>query len=196
MKKLRSFEGKTREEKLNYLNSLKYDILLRQKKGLFYLIIPEIPLIASGKSLEEAYNDLNEQKQSLFNNILDNEDYEEIAFPRRKRKVQETLYQLKIFTYKLIIIIFLVGIVFAGTGIVIKSKVSKISGSNITRMVSMSIRQEMERLAGAPESAKEERRMKIRRFFESLQPLVDDFRDVFSVSEDEKTGFNNEMSNK
>ena len=58
--------AKTRQEKLDYLNSLDYSIVLRQKENNFYLSIPEICLIAKNTDLEAAYRDLFQQKKPFL----------------------------------------------------------------------------------------------------------------------------------
>ena len=57
IRKKNPFIDKTQQEKLNYLNSLQYSIVLRQKIEKFYLIIPELSLVAVSNSLEEAHNE-------------------------------------------------------------------------------------------------------------------------------------------
>ena len=45
MKQSNHIEGKTQQEKLDYLNALQYSIVLKKKKDKFSLIIPELSLV-------------------------------------------------------------------------------------------------------------------------------------------------------
>ena len=172
---------KTRQEKLEYLNSLAYDVLIKQRENKFYLYIPEISLVASGDDLSLAYKDLNEQKQAFFNNILDCGDIDEVMLPHKVRPHDQTAYQLRLFAYKTLIICFLLGVTFIFGGVVIRDKAAGISGVSITRKVAKEVYEEISQFGDADSDVKKVRLIKLRRFLEAIRPIVDEFRSVFSA---------------
>lgn len=179
MVKLNRIHGKTEEERLQYLNSLPYDVLLRRKKGRFYLFIPELSLVGVGDSLTQAYNDLSEQKQKFFNKILSCEAEDEIALPRKIYKRNQMFEQLKLFISKLLIICFLLGATLVFSAIAIKHSTS---GTYIAKKAINSVIVETERFFIAPEYVKQKRMKKLRQFLEAIRPMVDEFKIVFSSS--------------
>jgi len=179
MKILKSTIGKTREERLDYLNSLQYSILLKQKKENFYLIIPELCLIAENNNLEDGYKDLNKQKKHLIERVIDCEVEDEIILPRKTVRPHETFYQLKVFTYKLLIICTLVGFTFIISGALIVNKLSHSSPSivSILKRPIKSIMIQLETsLLNAPEELKQKRLNKLQQIIEALRPYIHEFQ--------------------
>lgn len=172
-----TLQGKTRQEKLEYFNSLQYDITLKRKKGKFHLIIPELPLLVAHENLEEAYKELCEQKQRLFSEMLDCDAEDEITIPRRTRNAREELHQLKIFVYKLLIICFLLGTTLVFGGRAIMDKVTSISAGDIAKSATKSV---VSTFIDAPESAKEMRIKRLRQFLKDLHPVIEELKSAFS----------------
>ena len=54
---------------LNEIHFSDYEIILKIKKGRFFLSIPDLRLIASGNSLEEAYQSLTEKKEAFLKEL-------------------------------------------------------------------------------------------------------------------------------
>jgi len=189
MKISKSSIGKTREERLTYLNSLQYSILLKQKNEEFYLIIPELFLIATNKNLEEGYKDLHKQKQNLIKQILDCEGEDEIILPRKSMKPHETFQQLKIFTYKLLIICTLFGMTFTISGALLVNKMnySNTSVVSILKRPIKSIMIQLETsLFHAPEEVQRERINKLRQLIEALRPYYHEFQRLSESMKDRK----------
>ena len=181
MRKSNAIEGKTRQQKLDYLKSLRYPILLRQKKDKFYLIIPELCLVAVSDNLEDAYKDLYGQKQNFIAKILDCEAEDEITLPRKTHEFHETFHQLKMFTYKLLIVCLLGGVTLTISGALISNKIANISGVGIVKKVVKSIIIEAEKFAtNTPENIKQERLEKVHQFVMALQPVAYELRTLFS----------------
>lgn len=174
-------KGKSQEEKYSLLDSIQYYTLLKQKEGKFYLIIPELSLVAVSDNLVDAYTDLHKQKQDLINRILDCEAEDELRLPRKHFESHDTLYQLKIFTYKLLIVCTLGGLTFTLSSALIADKLANIS---VARIVKTAVKD----LAGAvegiivnmPEELKQERLHSIHRIIENLRPLALEFRSLFT----------------
>lgn len=183
MKKIIPIQGKTRQEKLEYLNSLQYSILLKRKNDKFYFMHPEIALVAVSDSLEGAYRGLAEQKRDFFNNMLDCEAEDEIIPPRETYEGHETFHQLKMFTYKLLIVCFLAGLTLTISGALISHKIANISGGRIAKEVVKDVIGEARRtIADAPEDVKQERLQTIHHLVEALRPVANEVRTLFPAS--------------
>lgn len=170
---------KTREERLAYLNSLQYSTLLKQKKEKFYLIIPELFLFSENTNLEDGYKDLQKQKQELIIQILDSEAEDEIVLPRKIRKNQDTFQQLKIFTYKLLIICTLFGMTFTIGGALIINKMNS-SGTSIVSILKQPLKSILVQLESslllAPDETKRERLYKLHQLVEALRPYYNELK--------------------
>ena len=182
MKISKSTIAKTREERLDYLNSLQYSTLLKQKKGNFYLIIPELCLIVTNNNLEDGYKDLYKQKQDLIERVIDCEAEDEIILPWKTVRPHETFYQLKVFTYKLLIICALVGMTFTISGALLVSKISH-SGTTIVSIFKQPIKSIIDQietsLFKAPEDLKQKRLNNLHQFVEELQPYSQELQKLF-----------------
>ncbi len=172
--------NKTWQERFDYLNSLQYDILLKKTKGKFYLFIPELSLVAIGEDLTQTYNNLNEQKRKLFNEILDCEAENEIVLPRNTCRRHKVSDQLKVFTYKLLIVCFLLGTTLMFGAAAINDKIASISSANIAKKIIRISMFEIEKFNDLPGDAKKMQIEKLHKFLESLRPVVDEFRNTFS----------------
>ena len=182
MKQSKFIKGKTRDERFAYLNSLQYSILLKQKKDKFYLIIPELTLVVTCNNLEDGYKDLHKQKQELFARILDCESEDEITLPRKTKESHETFHQLKMFTYKLLIICALVGMTFSISGALLMNKISH-SGTSIVSIFKQPIKsiilQLETSLFKAPEDLQQKRLKNLNQFVEALQPYSRELQKLF-----------------
>ncbi len=182
MKKWKPIKGKTREERYTYLNSLQYSILLKHKKGKFYLIIPELSLVATSNILEDCYKDLQQQKEDLITRILACEAEDEITLPKKTKETYETFYQLKMFTYKLLIICALVGMTFTISGALIVNKISN-SGVSIVSILKKPVKSIIVQLEtsiiNAPEDEKQKRLNELHQFVEALRPYTNEIQTLF-----------------
>ena len=189
MKQSKFIKGKTRDERFAYLNSLQYSILLKQKKDKFYLIIPELSLIAINNNLEEGYQDLRKQKQDLITKILDCEAEDEITLPRKTKETYETFHQLKIFTYKLLIICALVGMTFTISGALLVNKMNY-SNTSVVSILKKPIKSILVQLETSlfivPEEVQRERINKLRQLIEALRPYYHEFQRLSESMKDRK----------
>ncbi len=184
MMKVNRIQEQSRQSKLNHFNSLPYDIVVKLIKGKFYLYIPEISLVAADEDLNQAYKDLYKRKQDFFNRILDCEAEDEIVLPRKVGQSKKTFYQLKMFIYKLLIICFLGGTTLVFSGVVIKNKIANISGADVVKKISRGIVLEAKRFTNTPDYHKQIRIGKFREFLEAFHPWINEFKAVFSSSEE------------
>ncbi len=180
MKQSNHIEGKTQQEKLDYLNALQYSIVLKKKEDKYSLIIPELSLVVLNEKLDKAYSELYEQKQKLFTNMLDCEAEDEIQPPKKSRDFQDTIRQLKLFVYKLIIICVLGGITLTVSGALLVNKMSQISVVQILTKGGSSLLSAVEnKFSNASEELKQKRIKKFQGFVESLKPYTQELQPLF-----------------
>ena len=182
MKQPNTIEGKTKEEKVEYLNSLPYSVLLKQKNDKFYLLIPELSLVGVSDNLEEAYKELYDQKQKLLTRLIDCEAEDEITLPRKTHAIRDTFHQIKVFIYKLVIVCVIGGLTLATSGALIVNKTAQISVTDIFMNQIKSIIFRAEKfIANAPEERKQERLKKIQRFVEELRPIAHELQTLLAL---------------
>lgn len=67
--------------KLNQLNALSYKVLMAEKNNSFTAVVPELSLVAAGKSADEAYQNLKLLKTKYFSEMLELGLGDEITLP-------------------------------------------------------------------------------------------------------------------
>ena len=185
IRKVNPFIGKTQKEKLDYLNSLQYSVFMKEIKDRFYLIIPEISIVSVNNKLEEAYKDLNEQKQGYFTKVLACEAEDEINFPHKIRDAHEIYHKLKLFTYKLLIVCFLSGVTLTMSGAILSNKIAEIPDSiaNISIVdIAKKIGNETNNyIIDVPEETQQERLEKLHELVIVLRPLIQELETLFTL---------------
>lgn len=184
-------EGKMRQEKLEFLNSLQYSIRLREKSGKFCLTIPELALVATSDNLEEAYKDLCEQKSGVIARALDCDAEDEIALPRKIRTRREMYYELRLFACKVLILCLLGGLIFVMSSALLINKMANFSGGNVAKNLATNmIRGAETAIIHIPEEIKQERLKRIRRLVEALRPVAHEIEGLFRHPTEEERGAN------
>ena len=173
-------KGGTKEEKLKFLNSLAYDVRLKQKGTKFYLLNRELSLLESNDSLETAYEDLDERKKAYFVKMIESESEDGIILPRKYFHRDEMFFHLKIFVLKAIIICVLAGATLSISGALLVNKANYITPVNTINKAARAVLLQIERFANKPEEEKQKALSTIRKAFEELKPVADEFHDVFS----------------
>ena len=211
IRKVNPFIGKTQKEKLDYLNSLQYSVFMKEIKDRFYLIIPEISIVSVNNKLEEAYKDLNEQKQGYFTKVLACEAEDEINFPHKIRDAHEIYHKLKLFTYKLFIICLLGGVTLTITGAIMSNKIVEISNfvdnkisntisditgplhpSSLVDIAKKIVSETKDYIVDVPEEMRQERLENLRELVIVLRPLVQELETLFiSPPDDEQQQLKN-----
>ena len=190
MRQSNPIKGKTKEEKIEYLNSLPYSVILKKKKDRFFLIITELSLVVECDNLEKAYQELSHQKQKLFTQLIDFEAEDEIEIPRKTHRNRDTFHQMKIFIFKLVILCVLLGITFVTSGALIANKINQVSDEiSVTNILKNSIL-EWDDIS----EDKKQRRLKIiRRVLGELRPLVLELRKLFELPTPKEEGNGKEL---
>tara|TARA_Y100000590_G_C15671870_1_gene996549 strand:- start:1203 stop:1859 length:657 start_codon:yes stop_codon:yes gene_type:complete len=189
VRKANPFIGKTKREKLDYLNSLQYTVLLKENKDKFYLVIPEISIVVVSNNLDEAHKDLIKQKQDYFTDLLDCKAEDEIKFPRKTSHAHEIYHSLKLFIYKLLIICLLGGVTITISSVLIGNKIAEIPESiaNISMVdIAKKIVSETNNyIVDVPEETHQERLEKLHELVIVLRPLVQELETLFTIPDDQ-----------
>jgi len=169
---------------LDYFMKLNYDMILRKKDAEYCVYIPELAIIACGKSLDEAYEKLILQKEEYFNNIINLKLEETVNEPasvkiRKKQYYGIIDYLIKrLVSFILFIVVFIMLFlpVLSSFDKIISSKLNKyMSGENITK----AINKVDTKLANMSEKDLEEIKIKLRRIANKIKPMADELRIIF-----------------
>ena len=182
--------GEGRADKIVYLKSLQYDILLKQKGGKFYLYIPELSLVGVGQDLNQAYQDLYAKKQDFFDKILECEAEDQVALPRKLGQSQYLANQLKTFVIKLLIVCILGGSTLIFGSVVIKNKIAGISAADIVQKIARSLVLEAKKATNISPEHQQKRIEKLRQFLDAFSPYLYEFERTFHLIQ-ERRGVNN-----
>lgn len=164
------------EDRLKYFNSLQYNINLKKRDKKYYLSISEISLIVVNDSLQAGYEELANEKERFFKDMILSGCGEDIALPRSLSKRNELFSQLKIFICKLLILSFIFVVSCAFGGRLIMNKITSISGMDIARKVVKNVVFQVDEFVNTPEEKQKERIRKIKDFLNKLKPIIDEFK--------------------
>tara|TARA_B100000686_G_scaffold178307_1_gene185196 strand:+ start:701 stop:1312 length:612 start_codon:yes stop_codon:yes gene_type:complete len=189
-----------------------YDVLIRIKKGKYYLQIRELSIFSTGSDLSETYNDLILKKKQRFDEYKEHGLLKELPQPRRNLTTNTNneyiglksymLFIVKSFGIAIIISLCLVLFVplvisnVAGTvtneAVWASSRIKNQFGDLFSIKPGRKIEKEIYRAAEKPiPPEKKEKIIKsIRKIVSYYKPVVDEVKLLFT----EKTGTNNKLS--
>ena len=126
MKKEQNNEKSTTELH-DKLNEMQYETLVKQENDNFFLFIPDLQLAVKNKSLEAAYEDLKKKREELLLNVVETgfEDY--LPKPQTFTSKTNTFNQLKLFVYKVLIVIVILTVPAGIGGRIVMNKITSIS---------------------------------------------------------------------
>ena len=169
-------------EKIAYYNALEYSVILKKKKGTYFLIISELALVSESPNLEEAYEELNLLKQSMIKSMINSNSDDELPLPNKVKNRISSQYQIKIFVYKLLIVCLLLAVTIAVSGTLIVNKVSTISPAAVIKGKIKGITQLFE----VTEKEQQHRIKKLRQTIIVLEPYLNEIIPLFSPGDNSK----------
>jgi hypothetical protein len=160
---------------LDYFMNLNYMVILERKKGLYYSFIPELSLIAKGKDVNEAYKNLENEKEAYFKKMIEADNQEMIKEPlplkvRNKLLEELGMYFAKTFISVLIITVFVLGSLPFVNDVLISSRFNRIP-SQIMAMAELFA----DKLDTMSPKVREQLRQKLRKINLELRPFLDEF---------------------
>jgi len=178
-----------KEKDLDHFMGLNYDVVMRRKNDDFCLFIPELSIIAYGKTVNEAYEKLTVEKKKYFKNIIEFDLEETVNEPAavtiRKKQYHEIVqFILKIFVVFVLIVIFFTAL-FLPVLSSFEKAVSRTAVSIPEKILPKVVEKMEGQLTKMTDKEKEEVRSRIRNVVTNLKPFADEFRVLFE--DDRKT---------
>jgi len=168
-------EGHIKKHKLDYLLSLQYPVLLEKRNDRFFLVITELSLIAEGKNLESAYEELCARKKKLFEDALESGIEDTVNLPDKIQRRNQVFYQLKIFLVKSLIVCLLAVSLSTLIAVEIRDKLFK--SNNVSNIMNEALIA-TERFAVLSKPDKEEKIGRLRNALGELRPFIHEFQAV------------------
>jgi hypothetical protein len=176
-----------KEKNLDHFMALNYDVVMRRKKDDFYMFIPELSIIAYGKSAGEAYENLLTEKEKFFNNIIEFDLEETVNEPAKVKIKKKQYHELLQFALKIFIIFFLFIIIFAVLFLPMYASFEKTVNHTLStvpeKVVSGVFLKIEDKLNSMTEKDKEQARLKIRNVVNDLKPYADEIKVLFTDGE-------------
>lgn len=172
MRKLR-LEG-TPQDKLAYLESLDYEVLIRRRNGRYHLVIEELPVVADGPDVASAHAELERRKTALLRGLLEAGAEDEIEPPRSYRGGE--LRRLALLGAKTAVVCALAGVAVAMTGRELSRQFENVSLSRLVKRNASMLAGEAEKFVSVPAETKAERLKAFRKTADELRPFVEEAR--------------------
>lgn len=167
-----------KKKDLNYFKKLNYNIILKKKKGDYYLYIPELSLIVEAKNLKDAYRNLEKEKDLYFKRIifLDAQDTvkEPLIISLRKKLLEELL----IFFIKTLIIVFIFILIFFLSLPYINRSINQLPNKMANCVINFS-----EKLENMSLENKERIRLHLKNISQELKPYADEVKVLWQDEE-------------
>jgi hypothetical protein len=170
---------------VQYWMGLNYTVILKRKNGFYYSYIPELSLIAKGKDVNEAYKNLEKDKEDYFKKMIEFDDQEAIKEPLGLRARNKLLEELGMFFARTFIIGFIITFFVLGSlpfvnDVLISSRLNRIP-SQMKLMADLFA----EKLDTMSPKDREQLRQKIRKINLELRPFLDELK---APAEDKNAG--------
>jgi hypothetical protein len=159
-----------------------FQIILKEKGGIFHLTIAELGLIVKGNDISVLYQEINDQKKTLLN------EYKDIGFSYKLKYFSEsekgkTLFSdIAKFIFKSALVTLLVVVVFLTTiSFTFAKAVNLLSPYNVRTFTHIIVN----RLEQIPPEKMENYRGMLRRYLAVIKPLTDELKPLFEGSLEE-----------
>ncbi len=172
-----------KEEKLDYFMKINYDMILRKKDGEYCVYIPELAIIACGKSLDEAYEKLIKEKEEYFNNIINLNLEETVNEPASVKLRKKQYYGIFDFLIKKAVSFILFIVIFILLFLPVLSSFDKFISNKLkinlsSETIMKAIDKVDHKLANMSEKDQDEIKIKLRRIANKLKPMADELKKI------------------
>lgn len=161
----------------DYLMALKYEVLMRKYDGVYCAFVPELSLLAEGKSASEAYEKLEQEKALYFKRLLAIDAANTVKEPWpitiRKRFQEDIL----LFGAKTLV----VGIIFGIIALIFLPVLDVFVSTRIDPMISLGgmAKRIDDKLNNMSEKDLEEKKNLIKRIVLKVKPFTDEIKILF-----------------
>ncbi|MFC1509186.1 hypothetical protein ACFL60_05820 [Candidatus Omnitrophota bacterium] len=182
-----------KERNLEYYMNLEYTFLLKKKRDSFVFFIPELQIFSEAKTINEAYENLDEEKEKYFQKILEFEAHDivkkPISHPLVKSIFSETVSYiadiikptLKISTALFIITLLGYVLIMPLTNKFINVNMSKIAYSGMLQVAKI-----MKIHISMSDELKESKIENLRKYIQEIKPFVDEIKVLWEEEENGK----------
>jgi len=160
---------------LEYFMKLNYNVILKKRNELFFLYIPELSLIVEKNNLDEAYEELEKEKEIYIKNALDLDAQDTIEEPVPIKLRKSLVANFLPFFIKLFIVIFIVSIFSLPIVRFVGYQLGQMRGNAVRFMWHLPERIN-NKLKNMSVEKKEEKLIEIRGVIEQIKPFVEEFR--------------------
>ena len=175
------------QKDLEYFTKLNYDAVMRMKGDEYCLFIPELSIIASGKTPDEAYKELFNEKERFFINVIElnlQETVNEPAIVKIRKKQYQDIFQfiLKVFiTFLVFVVLFVVFFlpVLSSIENALAYKVWTVSEAMLIKVVD----KVDNKLSSMPEKEKDATLLRIRGILQKVKPYSNEIKILFQDDE-------------
>lgn len=168
----------TKKKNLTYFMNLEYGLILKRVKNKYYLFLPELSLIAEGKSLDGVYKNLERQKQRYFKNIIKLDAVDTVKKPLALAVRKKLFNELILFFVKALLVFFALLLVLLSSLPLILHSLGQFPNKATETVVSFS-----DRLEAMPEENKKELQLKLRQIAKELKPMTDELKILWEDKE-------------
>jgi len=172
-----------KQKDLTYYKKLNYDIILKKINDDYYLFIPELSLIVEEKSLSEAYEKLEKEKEKFFKKIIELNAIDTVREPAPVMFRKKLFTDLAMFFTKTLIIISICSAAFIGTlpfvNAFVANRISGIPGDAIKGLVTNLSYRLNYKLNNMTREDKEKMRLELRKTIKEIKPFVDEIKVLF-----------------
>ena len=176
-----------RDRDIDYFMELNYASIMRIVKGQCYVFVPELSIIAKGKSPNEAYEAMEQQKREYFTRVVVLGVQESVEEPRPIAARRRINADFGVFSIKCLIL----SIIFAGILLISVFSLDKLVvdrmgefRSSINAWISedlpnATISAVTARLRELSDESNEQQRDELKRSIRQLKPYIDELKVMF-----------------
>lgn len=166
-----------KQESLNKLNSLEYKTILKEKNNQFTLVIPDLALVGTGISANEAHQNLMNLKQKYFEQMIELGLEDEVTMPQ----VQIALVKDIALNLRYKIGQYLVLFIFIISGFFLMKTSMESTFKSAGKAINEKLIAELEK--GSTPEIKEKRLEKFKNVLKAYSPFIDEFKKTWQGEE-------------
>lgn len=166
--------------------ALDYDVVMRRKKDDFCMYIPELSIIASGKDVGEAFQNLVSEKERYLRSLLEFDLQDTIPEPAIVNIRQKQYQELRLFAFKTLIFLILSTLVLVGLFLPIYTSFQRTIITLPDKAATGVLTRIEGKLNAMTDKDREDMRLRVKKVVNGLKPYSDEIKVLF---QDEKKGY-------
>ncbi len=187
---------------LEYYMSLQYNAVLKQIDDSYFFIIPELQIFSKGKTVNEAFETLEGDKEKYFKNIIELEEHDIVNVPKsvvpKRKELFGDILPFIVKTLSVAVILIIMSIIALPFTV---KKATRIISGNLPALISKSvssganqglhqlesrIERHVQKYKNLSDENKEITRKNIRNYIQQIKPLFDELQVLWEEEINEK----------